>query len=210
MVVNDNYDDVSSLDLEIALLQCMKNYKSMLEDSLLEDDKCDITPGEYYSDSYKEVLDEEETEDERKYRAIVNKQVCNNGLKILGKEEILTKEEVLDKIYYELEVYSDVYNLPILDVKRKEWECFFDVFYDILSNKGMTDRYYEILSSYIKNVLSGSIVNDDRYFQIEELLCKIDFLKAYDFNDEEIEYLCEKVKNVKDDNIIYFNNYKRR
>lgn len=175
--------DVKSVDTEKNLLQFIKNCKFSLEN-----DKREL--GEYHY--------------------LFDEQVNDSHLRILDKKEILTKKEALAKISDELEVFSTIYNFPILDIKKKEWECFFDNFYEVLFKKGKKDNYYEFLSSYIKNSLSEAILTDKRYFQVDDLLSLSHEFINYGFSKDEILNLCEKLINVQDDNIIYFENYKRR
>lgn len=95
-----------------------------------------------------------------------------------------SKDDVINKIMYELDAYCLGLNLPLMEISNNEWQIYFDTLYDAFSQKGATDDYYNAVSRLCRITLSNSLVNKSEYISIRDFIDSVEYLdRKFSFFD---------------------------
>jgi len=171
---------------------------------------------EYEYESIEELIDEskflDKAEDFQKYEpeAYVDGEVEENDVYI---EKILNKEETIRQIFYEIEAYYELYDLPPMKIKNVEWNIFFDGIYNSLKDFSDPSYYYATLYTIVRFTLSKALLFNYRNIKISDFVNNLYYLKeeynifTFNFNDFEIDFTKSEILN-KISNIVNFEEYK--
>lgn len=177
---------------------------------------------DYYRQEFKEFMESNTADDEKKYIEIVSKQTEINQ----DSNEILTQEETISQITHEIDVYYDAYKLPKSVMQNEEWDTLFDNIFELMKEKEITNLYYQTVSEFIRIVLGRVLVSDQITLSLKNFTENIECIRdiiAYttpvNITEEELADLkiniergiiVHKVENVKNSKIIDFNQHKRK
>lgn len=153
-----------------------------------------INPEEYYTLEYK--------------RAIANyTPTVVDKLEVID-NSFLNKEAAINQVVAEIECYTLVYELPMLDLSDATWDRLFDTIYDLFASRELVDMYYEALSNLVRQVLAKALLNQDEVITIENFIASISFLKDYGLSDDDIK--CIEDELALDLKIVNFNTLVRK
>ena len=153
-----------------------------------------IDPEEYYTLEYK--------------RAIANyTPTVVDKLEVID-NSFLNKEAAINQVVAEIECYTLVYELPMLDLSDATWDRLFDTIYDLFASRELVDMYYEALSNLVRQVLAKALLNQDEVITIENFIASISFLKDYGLSDDDIK--CIEDELALDLKIVNFNTLVRK
>ena len=153
-----------------------------------------IDPEEYYTLEYK--------------RAIANyTPTVEDKLEVID-NSFLNKEAAINQVVAEIECYTLVYKLPMLDLSDTTWDRLFDTIYDLFASRELVDMYYEALSNLVRQVLAKALLDQDEVITIENFIASISFLKDYGLSDDDIK--CIEDELALDLKIVNFNTLVRK
>ena len=146
---------------------------------------------DFYSDKMKKYINYE-TDEEGKYEETLKIQNARSNLKIYKKSEEpkITKENIIERIMYELEAYRLGTNLPPVEISSKDWQIYFDSLYDLLINKNNISEFYDITSRLLRITLSNSLINNSSNITIKNFVDNLKYMGTK-YNFFQIS-LCEK------------------
>lgn len=163
---------------------------------------------DYYREEYKDLRQSEmESEDERKFREVYQKQQ-----NIIKNSNILNKTQTMEQLIYEMDIIYDAYDLPELTINNKEWDIYFNKTYRLFINNGIEDKFYEYMRASIRFILAKSLVNNNYDINKNDFIEGLDYLKVYDdIKLDDINNLKKELNIIlKNNKIIEFNDYKRK
>lgn len=138
-----------------------------------------IDPEEYYTLEYK--------------RAIANyTPTVEDKLEVID-NSFLNKEAAINQVVAEIECYTLVYKLPMLDLSDTAWDRLFDTIYDLFLSRELVDMYYDALSDLVRQVLAKALLDKEAVITIDNFIANIDILKSYDLSDDDIEYVKDEL-----------------
>ena len=153
-----------------------------------------IDPEEYYTLEYK--------------RAIANyTPTVEDKLEVID-NSFLNKEAAINQVVVEIECYTLVYELPMLDLSDTTWDRLFDTIYDLFASRELVDMYYEALSNLVRQVLAKALLDQDEVITIENFIASISFLKDYGLSDDDIK--CIEDELSLDLKVVNFNTLVRK
>lgn len=120
----------------------------------------------------------------------------------------LNKEAAINQVVAEIECYTLVYELPMLDLSDTTWDRLFDTIYDLFASRELVDMYYEALSNLVRQVLAKALLDQDEVITIENFIASISFLKDYGLSDDDIK--CIEDELALDLKIVNFNTLVRK
>ncbi len=146
---------------------------------------------DFYSDKMKEYINHENDEED-KYEETLKIQNARSNLKIYKKSEEpkITKENIIERIMYELDAYRLGTNLPPIEISSKDWQIYFDSLYDLLINKNNINEFYDITSRLLRITLSNSLINNSSNITIKNFVDNLKYMGTK-YNFFQIS-LCEK------------------
>lgn len=171
---------------------------------------------DFYTENYKSLLQEMEnhveTEQEKKYREILEKQhMKGSSSKIkpaTNNEEILNKDETMVQIVKEIDSYTMAYNIPPLEITNQHWDIYFDSVYELFMKKGIESKFYAFMSQVERITLSKSLLNKERTINIYDFIDNLHYLECEEMKGNEIlslqKELLDKLPTAK---IIDFSSY---
>lgn len=92
-------------------------------------------------------------------------------------ESILNKKETIDRIFYEIEGYYDLYNLPPMNITEEEWNAFFDGVYASLKDFADSTYYYAALYTIVRFTLSKALMFNYRSIKITDFINNLYYLE---------------------------------
>ena len=120
----------------------------------------------------------------------------------------LNKEAAINQVVAEIECYTLVYELSMLDLSDTTWDRLFDTIYDLFASRELVDMYYEALSNLVRQVLAKALLDQDEVITIENFIASISFLKDYGLSDDDIK--CIEDELALDLKIVNFNTLVRK
>lgn len=124
---------------------------------------------------------------------------CNN-LKIKEESIILyenntKKEDALNLLCDQLDVYYIIFNLPSFNIDLKTFENFFNSLYDYINsnNKG---SFLEISSSLNRIVLADALIHN-KEIRLYNYIKNLNYLKKFNLTDNDIKNIKEKYDTEK-------------
>lgn len=166
-------------------LNAIIDYENIIDNRALEElDKVRIRkPEEYYREEfrYATALYNYESEDDKKYKAALEKQNKNKPKK---EEEVsYTKDDEINLLVEGIEDYFYCYKLPPLRVRDYEWDAFFDTIYREFKIRGIKGKFYHATSEVIRYTLANILVDQKGEVRIGDFI-------------NNLEYLCETSTNM--------------
>lgn len=151
---------------------------------------------DFFTEKYKYDLmfEKSETYEEKKYKEILKKQqeekkpyikLIRDESDLEELENILTKEEVMEGLTTDLDVYYYAYQLPPFKVKNKEWNILFDKTYNLCLKKGLVKDYDTIIAQINRLVLAEALVEKKENIQIEDYIDNLYYLRLYGIKPKE-------------------------
>ena len=128
----------------------------------------------------------EENKEESKYEKVLRIQNNKSNIRLYNPKEQVpnSKDDVINKIMYELDAYCLGLNLPPMEISNNEWQIYFDTLYDVFSQNGATDDYYNAVSRLCRITLSNSLVNKSEFISIKDFIDSVEYLdKKFSFFD---------------------------
>ena len=102
----------------------------------------------------------------------------------------LNKNQVLNHIIKELDIYQKVYKLPPIEISDKEWNIFFDKLYTlILIKKRQEEEYYSICTQILRLVCAKVLVEKTSKITIYDFIKNLSYLENSPLTTEEINNL---------------------
>ena len=141
---------------------------------------------DFYSEKMQNYIATEENKEESKYEKVLRIQNNKSNIRLYNpKEQVFnSKDDVINKIMYELDAYCLGLNLPPMEISNNEWQIYFDRLYDAFSQNGATDDYYNAVSRLCRITLSNSLVNKSEYISIKDFIDSVEYLdKKFSFFD---------------------------
>lgn len=141
-------------------------------------------------------MSEEISEDERLYNKALKSQ--NDVRK--DDSEILDLDETVSVISHHIEVYYNAYKLPKLKINSAEWDYFYNSIYEVFREKEITSVFYQIMSLYMRSVLSRILLEKREVLTVGVLLDYLEtiaelivYYTPEDMYPEELQKLKEKI-----------------
>lgn len=141
---------------------------------------------DFYSEKMQNYIATEENKEESKYEKVLRIQNNKSNIRLYNPKEQVSnsKDDVINKIMYELDAYCLGLNLPPMEISNNEWQIYFDTLYDSFSQNGATDDYYNVVSWLCRITLSNSLVNKSEYISIKDFIDSVEYLdKRFSFFD---------------------------
>lgn len=141
---------------------------------------------DFYSEKMQNYIATEENKEESKYEKVLRIQNNKSNIRLYNPKEQVSnsKDDVINKIMYELDAYCLGLNLPPMEISNNEWQIYFDTLYDSFSQNGATDDYYNAVSRLCRITLSNSLVNKSEYISIKDFIDSVEYLdKKFSFFD---------------------------
>lgn len=141
---------------------------------------------DFYSEKMQNYIATEENKEESKYEKVLRIQNNKSNIRLYNPKEQVpnSKDDVINKIMYELDAYCLGLNLPPMEISNNEWQIYFDTLYDAFSQNGATDDYYNVVSKLCRITLSNSLVNKSKYISIKDFIDSVEYLdKKFSFFD---------------------------
>ena len=141
---------------------------------------------DFYSEKMQKYIATEENKEESKYENVLRIQNNKSNIRLYNPKEQVSnsKDDVINKIMYELDAYCLGLNLPPMEISNNEWQIYFDTLYDAFSQNGVTDDYYNAVSRLCRITLSNSLVNKSEYISIKDFIDSVEYLdKKFSFFD---------------------------
>ncbi len=141
---------------------------------------------DFYSEKMQNYIATEENKEESKYEKVLRIQNNKSNIRLYNPKEQVSnsKDDVINKIMYELDAYCLGLNLPPMEISNNEWQIYFDTLYDTFSQNGATDDYYNAVSRLCRITLSNSLVNKSEYISIKDFIDSVEYLdKKFSFFD---------------------------
>ena len=141
---------------------------------------------DFYSEKMQNYIATEENKEESKYENVLRIQNNKSNIRLYNPKEQVSnsKDDVINKIMYELDAYCLGLNLPPMEISNNEWQIYFDTLYDVFSQNGATDDYYNAVSRLCRITLSNSLVNKSEYISIKDFIDSVEYLdKKFSFFD---------------------------
>lgn len=141
---------------------------------------------DFYSEKMQNYIATEENKEESKYEKVLRIQNNKSNIRLYNPKEKVpnSKDDVINKIMYELDAYCLGLNLPPMEISNNEWQIYFDTLYDAFSQNGAADDYYNAVSRLCRITLSNSLVNKSEYISIKDFIDSVEYLdKKFSFFD---------------------------
>lgn len=141
---------------------------------------------DFYSEKMQNYIATEENKEESKYENVLRIQNNKSNIRLYNPKEQVSnsKDDVINKIMYELDAYCLGLNLPPMEISNNEWQIYFDTLYDAFSQNGAADDYYNAVSRLCRITLSNSLVNKSEYISIKDFIDSVEYLdKKFSFFD---------------------------
>ena len=141
---------------------------------------------DFYSEKMQNYIATEENKEESKYENVLRIQNNKSNIRLYNPKEQVSnsKDDVINKIMYELDAYCLGLNLPPMEISNNEWQIYFDTLYDVFSQNGASDDYYNAVSRLCRITLSNSLVNKSEYISIKDFIDSVEYLdKKFSFFD---------------------------
>ena len=141
---------------------------------------------DFYSEKMQNYIATEENKEESKYENVLRIQNNKSNIRLYNPKEQVpnSKVDVINKIMYELDAYCLGLNLPPMEISNNKWQIYFDTLYDVFSQNGATDDYYNAVSRLCRITLSNSLVNKSEYISIKDFIDSVEYLdKKFSFFD---------------------------
>ena len=141
---------------------------------------------DFYSEKMQNYIATEENKEESKYEKVLRIQNNKSNIRLYNPKEQVSnsKDDVINKIMYELDAYCLGLNLPPMEISNNEWQIYFDTLYDAFSQNGAADDYYNAVSRLCRITLSNSLVNKSEYISIKDFIDSVEYLdKKFSFFD---------------------------
>ena len=141
---------------------------------------------DFYSEKMQNYIATEENKEESKYENVLRIQNNKSNIRLYNPKEQVSnsKDDVINKIMYELDAYCLGLILPPMEISNNEWQIYFDTLYDAFSQNGAADDYYNAVSRLCRITLSNSLVNKSEYISIKDFIDSVEYLdKKFSFFD---------------------------
>lgn len=171
---------------------------------ILLHDKINFRKGsDFYTDEVKEFIEEEnnkyqrphliqeenveEKEEQEKTPLVENENT---------EETILGKEETMEQIVYEYELYCKIYNIPKMPISVREWNTLFDVVYNRLKEISLEDKLYEYMSFLQRYTFAYALLHKQSSITIYSYLNQIPMLEKVGFTGLDIESIIKEINSI--------------
>lgn len=133
---------------------------------------------DFYSEKMLNYIATEENKEESKYDQALKKQHSKPNIELYNstKDVPVSKEDVVDRIMYELDAYCLGLNLPPIEISNNEWQIFFDTLYDVFCQKNAAYDFYNAISRLCRITLSNSLINKYEYISIKDFIDSTEYL----------------------------------
>ena len=133
---------------------------------------------DFYSEKMLNYIATEGNKEESKYDQTLKKQHSKPNIELYNytKNNPDSKEDVVDRIMYELDAYCLGLNLPPIEISNNEWQIFFDTLYDVFCQRNAAYDFYNEISRLCRITLSNSLINKSEYISIKDFIDSIEYL----------------------------------
>lgn len=182
----------------------MDNAEEKTVEQILEEGIGKKEDKDFYTQDYKNLLEQTESEDRKKFREAFDKQndldkLNNPKLQVVG--EFLDKDETIKQIKLEIETYNATYNVSDMTITDEEWNCFFDSVYEMLGEKKLNRNFYDAISTIVRFTYAKNLVNHLDNLGISNFIENLYYLQNGQIGKKEVALLqkeiIEKVRNLK-------------
>ena len=128
---------------------------------------------EYRSSNYDKVVVKNygENEETKKYKEALEKQ-----LKEKYGVEYLTKNETIDRLLKEIDVYLYTYKLPKFNVSMDDWDYFLNITYCIFEKNNNQSLFYSAMSRVVRYTLANILINNKQEITIKDFINSLDYI----------------------------------
>ena len=202
----------SIITLSEVFIKDFKNIKSLL--GISNNKKGEDFYSEEYKDKLENIETRIETEQQKKYKEALEKQLKKKKIKLIRndtKPNYLDKNETMMQIVREIEIYEYAYKLPPLEIKNEEWDVFFDITYDFFERKGIQSIFYESISKTERYTFAKALLNKNLKINIFDFINNLDYLENQMISKDEINILKQTINdNLPKAKIINFSDYLKK
>lgn len=143
---------------------------------------------EFFSDSYKGWLQIQRRKGNHK-----NLQLVESPLKKEENENQDIYEEANEEILLDLELYNNIYHMPMLSVTNQEWDLFFKNLYSYYLEKDLLEVYLPDMVTLNRMAIAKSLINNQKQIT---LMTYISALKYMESEVIEISDILEMIKGL--------------
>lgn len=157
------------------IIKTIKEYKNIPQIDIIEEDLKEL----------------EDTLDNKKNIKKYNIETKQNNLVNYN----LNKNDIFNKIESDINIYLTTYNLPPFIISKERVYLFLDITYNFFEIKNITDKYYESISSVIKNCFAKALLDGKNMILLSDLTRNLAYIESEIINKKEILYLQNEIIN---------------
>lgn len=110
-------------------------------------------------------------------------------------EIVLEKEEAMERIVYEYDIYSMIYKLPEMSITNREWDILFDTIYDELVKKQAESKFYKYMSFLNRYVFASSLVHGDKKITVYSYIRELKMLQKLGYQEIDPKEIERKIRS---------------
>ncbi len=155
---------------------------------------------DFYTPEYKSFMEEQRelTEDDRDKCKIKKENIPVDELE-------LCKDDTMERIVYEYDVYCTIYNLPPMSITNKEWDTLFEVMYNKLKEKGIENELYKYMSFLQRYTFAYALLHHQQSINVYSFLNQMHMFEKVGFTKLNIASIISEVNeklNTRDKKVI--------
>lgn len=110
-------------------------------------------------------------------------------------ELVLGKEETMEQIVYEYDIYRKLYKLPEMSIKNREWDILFDTIYEALAEQQAENKFYKYMSFLNRYVLAASLVHQEKRITIYSYMGELSMLTKVGYQEINAKTLRKQIRD---------------
>lgn len=154
---------------------------------------------DFYTQQYKAIVERVETENERKYREALEKQLIkrkeNSNPKLKSVGGFLDKDETMIQIATEIDIYCKAYNIPSIIITDNEWKDFINILYKTFLEKGLESNFYKAISELVRFTFAKVLINKSNEIGLSDFIENLYYLRNSQFETKELSILQKEIKS---------------
>lgn len=140
---------------------------------------------DFYKEDFKEFLEERKKHKEEESPSL---HVIDNN------ESFLDKKETIEEIARVIKILYSAYKIPPLKITDLEWDIFFDTTYYYFFEKGMEEKYYDLINLVVKMTLATALINNRKKIDIRDFIENLIYLENDRFRKNDIANLQNNIR----------------
>lgn len=156
------FDVIDRLNLEIINIQILDNY---LKDGCIRFDEC------FMRDDYKEEMQRLE----KLVLPYEDDQSFDNNDYI---EDDYTLDDVLEELVKELDIYSELYNIPEVSIENRVWEVFFETVGDFYIEHELDGFFMSDMIALNRYAICRAMVYEEKSISLKTYISSLKYIES--------------------------------